>query len=317
MKDPIQTAADLLKKGELVAFPTETVYGLGAPIFNSDAIAKIFVAKGRPSDNPLIAHIASLEQVDDIARDIPADFYRLAEVFFPGPLTLVLKKHPRVPSIVSGGLDTIALRMPNHPIAHQLIIAVGQPLVAPSANLSGKPSSTTAEHVRTDFGDKISMVIDGGKTEVGIESTVISLIDEPCLLRPGSITAGEIEKVLGKTLRESKGQEKHASPGTRYRHYAPKAKVKLFENAREMIEYLEKFPQVQRMVFTSLQASDLYGMLRKADEENVEEVVILCTEETRQNQALMDRLIKSAGISASFQSTDACAVSPEFPTTTQ
>lgn len=296
MKNTIQTAADLLKKGELVAFPTETVYGLGAPIFNSVAIAKIFVAKGRPSDNPLIAHIASLSQVEEIAREIPADFYRLAEAFFPGPLTIVLKKHPQVPSIVSGGLDTIALRMPRHPIAHELILAVGEPLVAPSANLSGKPSSTTAGHVKADFGAKIGMVIDGGKTEVGIESTVISLIEEPCLLRPGSITAEEIEKVLGKPLREAKRQEKHASPGTRYRHYAPKARVKLFDEMEELKKYQDKFPKTQRMVITFLKSSELYALLRRADQEGDEEIIIYCSPAMQQNTALMDRLQKAANI---------------------
>ena len=196
--DQLQRAADLLKAGHLVAFPTETVYGLGAPIFSPEAIQSIFKVKGRPADNPLIAHVSSVEQVSRIALEIPEAFYRLAEVFFPGPLTVVLKRRPDVPSIVSAGLETIAVRMPSHPIALKLISLVDEPLVAPSANLSGMPSSTQAEHVLDDFDGKIAAVVDGGKTEIGIESTVINLLGEtPILLRPGSISKEALEKVLG------------------------------------------------------------------------------------------------------------------------
>jgi L-threonylcarbamoyladenylate synthase len=289
----ISLAAELLLKGELVAFPTETVYGLGAPIFQPEAIAKIYTAKGRPSDNPLIAHIASLSQVEQIARDIPPEFFRLAEQFFPGPLTIVLKKHPSVPAIVSGGLETIALRMPSHPLAQALIAAVGQPLVAPSANLSGKPSSTTAQHVRADF-KEIGAVIDGGETEYGIESTVVSLVYTPCLLRPGAISKEAIEKVLGQQLHEAAPHDRLSSPGTRYRHYAPEAQVKLFTRQDELERYLQEAPERRRLLISNIQSVNLYSLLRQADEEKQEEIVIFCDEQTVQNLALMDRLHKAA-----------------------
>lgn len=290
--DQIAEAAEFLRKGELVAFPTETVYGLAAPIFNSEAIAKIYLAKGRPSDNPLIAHIASLDQIYKIARDVPPEFYLLAEKFFPGPLTVVLKKHASVPPIVSGGLDTIAVRMPRHCIALELIAAAGQPLVAPSANLSGKPSSTTAQHVAADFEDKIAAVIDGGATEFGIESTVISLIGEPCLLRLGAVPQAEIEKVLGKPLAQPSAQSKLSSPGVRYRHYAPEAQVKLFACKDELNHYFEKAPEMRRLIIDGVTAFNLYAQLRRADEESAKEILILVTSEMLQNHALMDRLLK-------------------------
>ncbi len=297
LPDQIQIAVELLKKGELVAFPTETVYGLGASIFNPGAIAKIYSAKGRPSDNPLIAHIASLDQVRQIACEIPEDFYRLAEAFFPGPLTVVLKKHPQVPSIVSGGLETIAIRMPNHPIARQLILSVGEPLVAPSANLSGKPSSTTAQHVIDDFEGKIGAVIDGGKTVYGIESTVISLISTPCLLRPGAVSKEAIEKVLGKEIRTGAFEEKLSSPGTRYRHYAPKATLKLFTCKDELDRYLNTSPHAKRLILDEIKTADLYAMLRKADDEKYEEIILYCSPAMTQESALMDRLQRASSLS--------------------
>jgi L-threonylcarbamoyladenylate synthase len=291
--DQIALAAEYLLKGGLVAFPTETVYGLGAPIFNPDAIAKIYLAKGRPSDNPLIAHISSLDQIHQIARDIPPEFYLLAKAFFPGPLTLVLKKHPSVPSVVSGGLDTIAVRMPSHPIAQQLIEAVGQPLVAPSANLSGKPSSTTAEHVINDFEGKIQAVIDGGATEYGIESTVVSLVSDPCLLRLGAVPKAAIEAILGLPLGEATCDHKLSSPGTRYRHYAPDARIKLFESQKELEAYLTNQPDLRRLINPKITLANLYAVLRQADEEKYEEIVLYCHPEIRLNDALMDRLLKA------------------------
>ncbi len=292
--DQIALAAECLQKGELVAFPTETVYGLGAPIFNPDAIAKIYLAKGRPSDNPLIAHISSLDQVHQIARDIPPEFDLLANVFFPGPLTVVLKKHPSVPSIVSGGLDTIAVRMPRHTVAQQLIAAVGQPIVAPSANLSGKPSSTTAQHVVSDFEGKIKAVIDGGPTEYGVESTVVSLVSEPCLLRLGAIPSAQIEQALGMSLGEATQEHKLSSPGTRYRHYAPEARIKLFINQLEMETHLKDHPDLRRLINPKITLANLYAVLRQADEEKYEEIVLYCHSEMRLNDALMDRLLKAS-----------------------
>lgn len=293
--DQIPLAAQLLLQGELVAFPTETVYGLGAPIFHPETISKIYAAKGRPSDNPLIAHISSLAQAEQIARDIPPEFYLLAKAFFPGPLTIVLKKQPSVPSIVSGGLDTIAIRMPSHPIALALIEAVGQPLVAPSANLSGKPSSTTAHHVVADFEGKIGVVIDGGETKYGMESTVISLVaDTPRLLRLGALSPEEIEKVLGQGLQEASREDKLSSPGTRYRHYAPSARVKLFTSSSELDLHLKTSPAQSRLVLSKVQGASLYALLRQADDEKKDEILIVCDAEMLQDRALMDRLYKAS-----------------------
>lgn len=286
----VEQAATLLKNGEVVAFPTETVYGLGACIFNEEAIQKVFDVKGRPIDNPLIAHICDLDQLSKIARDIPQDFYRLAKVFFPGPLTIVLKRNPKVPDIVSGGLDTIAVRMPSHPIANELIRLVGEPLVAPSANLSGKPSATRAEHVMDDLSGKISGVIDGGPTEIGIESTVISLISEqPVILRHGNVQQEEIEIVLGRTIRKMTSEDPVMSPGMKYRHYAPKAIVKLVTSLDCLCS------GNKRLIVTSICAQTIYNILRQADKDGYEEVVVFCDEETLNDAALMDRLQKSAG----------------------
>lgn len=298
----LEHAAELLKKGHLVAFPTETVYGLGAAIFNSDAIASIFTAKGRPSDNPLIAHVSSLEQVEEIAEEIPERFYLLAKAFFPGPLTVVLKRKSHVPAIVSAGLPTIAVRMPSHPIARALIELVGQPLVAPSANLSGKPSATQAEHVLEDFEGKIAAVIDGGKTDFGIESTVISLLDDvPVLLRPGAITREQIEEVLQCSLSTEAG-ERVMSPGMKYRHYAPRTPIKTFSTLSALEDYLTSHPS-KKMILSAgpfehpdhflLTAKDFYALLRLADQKNYSEILVLCDDELQKQTALMNRLSKA------------------------
>lgn len=283
----IQEAAELLKKGELVAFPTETVYGLGAPAFQPLAVAKIFETKGRPADNPLIVHLSNLEQLKSVAVDIPPDFYKLSERFFPGPLTVVLKRHPSVPSLVSAGMNTIAVRMPSHSIAHALIDAVGEPLVAPSANLSGKPSSTSLEHVREDFEGVIGGVIDGGSTQFGIESTVISLLsDPPVILRPGTITQEAIEEVLQKPVREKSPIDAILSPGMKYRHYAPHATVKL------VMQEPETHPK--RLIIHNISAETLYEALRKADREGYEEIAIVCDQKIVKDKALMNRLMHAA-----------------------
>lgn len=288
----IQQAARLLREGNLVAFPTETVYGLGACIFDTEAIAKIFTVKGRPSDNPLIAHIGAVEEVHKIAREIPEEFYTLASHFFPGPLTVVLKRHPSVPSIVSAGLETIALRMPSHPLALALLKELGEPLVAPSANLSGRPSPTRLAHVLEDLGDKISLAIDGGESVFGIESTVISLTHDPTLLRPGVIPAAEIEKVLGKKLKRATEKDAFASPGMRHRHYAPRGKMRLafseadIGSAERVISRLSSaYP---------LSSHTLYDLLRQADHEGVQDIVVYCDTIIQQDEGLMDRLRRAA-----------------------
>lgn len=293
--DQLEEAAALLHRGEIVAFPTETVYGLGARIFDQPAIDKIFQVKGRPSDNPLIAHLSSLDQLSQVAQEIPDDFFRLADVFFPGPLTLVLRRHPAVPAKVSAGLDTIALRMPAHPVARGLITALGEPVVAPSANLSGKPSSTSAAHVLEDFSGKIAAVIDGGVSEVGIESTVMSLIDPsfPVLLRLGTIRKQQLEAVLGKPIEMASSTTPTASPGMKYRHYAPRATVRLFCDLHALRAY-HTHPDKQMIIADELSAHSLYALLRLADAHSKEEVLIFCSDTTRADAALMDRLTKAS-----------------------
>ena len=197
-KDKIRYAAQVLKSGGLVAFPTETVYGLGANALDEKAVRKIFKAKGRPSDNPLIVHIAGISWVDRLAREVPCSAKALMESFWPGPLTIVMAKSGAVPDVVTAGLDTVAVRMPSHPVALELISQAGIPVAAPSANISGKPSPSAARHVVDDLSGKVDIIIDSGCTDVGLESTVLNLTaDPPEILRPGSVTAQQLEKVVG------------------------------------------------------------------------------------------------------------------------
>ncbi len=303
----LEEAADLIRQGYLVAFPTETVYGLGASIQHPEAIARIFQVKKRPADNPLIVHIHSIEQVEELAEEIPAVFYILAIHFWPGPLSCVLKRKPSVPSIVSAGLDSIAIRIPSHSLALELIRRVGSPLVAPSANLSGKPSSTCAAHVLEDFQGQIAGILDGGKSLLGIESTVVDLRKEGevVLLRPGSIGIEDLERVLGAPVTLFSGKGSAPSPGMRYRHYSPECPVKLFKTDRELQEYLERAPLKKRMLLSDpaqektphfdsylLSAEELYALLRQADREEYEEVLVFCNQTTP--LALMNRLTRAA-----------------------
>lgn len=234
-KDDMNRAAVALQAGQLVAFPTETVYGLGADGLNTQACQAIYEAKGRPSDNPLILHIADLAMLEDICQNIPDRAYVLAEAFWPGPLTLILEKTSLVSEVVSGGLDTVAVRMPNHPVALELIRKVGRPLAAPSANLSGRPSPTTATHVAIDLEDRIAGILDGGPCEVGLESTIVDLtVDPPAILRPGGISAEALEKVLGlvNTGQALDPDQAPKAPGMKYRHYAPSVPVYLLDEGR-------------------------------------------------------------------------------------
>ncbi len=289
--EQIEQAAQLLREEQLVAFPTETVYGLGAPIFSPKAIAKIFQVKRRASDNPLIAHVADLKQAESIAF-LSDDFYVLAKAFFPGPLTLVMKKRECVPDVASSGLDTIGVRMPAHPVVQELIRLVGQPIVAPSANLSGKPSATRVEHVLADFDGEIGGVIEG-QCSFGLESTVLLLEPEPVLLRPGRVTKEELEAVLGKSIALAGETSEPRSPGMKYRHYAPNARLLLFETQEELQAHLRMFPDVTREVL-DVCASRLYHDLREADRKGCEEIVALCDEKIRQDSALMNRLNKAS-----------------------
>lgn len=290
----IQKAADLLKQGKLVAFPTETVYGLGASVFLPEAIKKLFQVKGRPQDNPLIVHISDLNQLSMIVRDLPDKFDLLAKAFFPGPLTVLLPKSASVPGIVSANLPTIGVRMPAHPVALQLINAVGVPIVAPSANLSGKPSSTTAQHVLADFRDTIAGVLDGGPCHYGIESTVITLNPTPLILRPGAISEKQLEQVLNcPVFFIEKDSDKPLSPGMKYKHYAPQAKVLVFYSKKDCDDYMQRTPYCQRLFLTHIKPSELYSLFRKADDEQQEEIVILCDEQMQKNKALMNRIDRS------------------------
>ncbi len=293
----IPEAATLLRE-KAVAFPTETVYGLGAPIFSSSLIAEIFRVKGRPADNPLIAHVSSLEECSRLGRDLPKAFFSLAEAFSPGPLTLVVRKGQSVPEIAVAGLDTIAIRMPDHRIARELIEAVGEPLVAPSANLSGRPSSTTAEHVLRDFNGNIGGVIDGGACSIGLESTVLDLVSfsSPTILRPGHITKEEIEAVLGENVEEYHSGPK-GSPGMRYRHYAPDVPVYVFSDEEAFEGFLQRrenslilSSRPKHSAHLALDACTLYSHLRMADEGEYNAVVIFC--EKSASLALQNRLEK-------------------------
>jgi len=286
----LHTAVELIKKGDVVAFPTETVYGLGAEANNILAVKKTYELKGRPSDNPLIVHVSSLTQVEDITRNLPNSFYKLAEIFWPGPLTIIVEKASKLPDIVTGGLPTVAVRMPNHPLALKLITQTG-PLTAPSANKSGKPSPTKPEHLQQDYGDKLP-ILDGGTTTIGLESTIIDVTAErPEILRPGAISHVELSSVLGedvapfeeKNLDESKPVK---SPGIKYTHYKPNADVKWIKkipksleiNALYIVHSQNKWPNAKNLISYngnfSAMAKDLYDIFRSADRQQYEKIYI-------------------------------------------
>jgi len=234
------TAANLIMNGELVAIPTETVYGLGANGLDEKAVAKIFEAKGRPQDNPLILHICGAEQIELFCHHIPQKAYDLAEKFWPGPLTMVLPARDRVPKRTTGGLSTVAVRCPDNDVTREIIRLSGVPLAAPSANISGKPSTTTAEHVRHDHDGKIAAIVDGGSCRVGVESTIVDLTEQrPRLLRPGGVTPEELMEVLGdlvvdKAVTAQIGKDEVVkAPGMKYRHYAPSEPVVIVSGSRE------------------------------------------------------------------------------------
>ncbi len=289
-------AAAFLKNGEPVVFPTETVYGLGAPIYDEKAIKKIFTIKKRPVDNPLIVHVASWEEALSLCVDPPPAFQVLAHRFWPGPLTIVLQRHEQVFPIISAGRPTIAIRMPSHPGALSLIQKTGEPLAAPSANLSGRPSPTSALDAWEDLKGKTVLILDGGACPIGIESTVISLIESnPVLLRPGSISAKEIEETLQMKLRQRTPNTKIDSPGMKYRHYAPQAKIRLVFRREELCGafILSPNPQKGERLLTT---QSLYAQFREADRLRESLIEIDCTPQLLSNEALMNRILKAANI---------------------
>lgn len=228
----IRRAAEVLRRGGTVAFPTETVYGLGANAWDAAAVRRIFIAKGRPSDNPLIVHVAHRRGVEEVVRAVPPEAEELMRSFWPGPLTLVLPRHPAVPDAVTGGLETVGVRMPAHPVALAFIEAAGVPVAAPSANRSGRPSPTEAGHVLEDLDGRIDLVLDAGPTGVGVESTVLDLTCRPpVLLRPGGVTLEELRSVLGEVAvgGPAGAAEQPRSPGMKYAHYAPRAPMVVVE----------------------------------------------------------------------------------------
>lgn len=321
-REDIQEAGTLLRQGGLVAIPTETVYGLAANALMGEAVARIFEAKGRPQDNPLIVHIAAFEDIQPLVSEIPGQARALAEAFWPGPLTMVLPKSGQIPRETSGGLATVGIRFPSHPVAAAVIRAAGTPLAAPSANLSGSPSPTTARHVKQDLWGRIDAIVDGGSCQVGVESTVITLAEGmPKLLRPGGITLEQLESVLGKVevdhavLHRLEDGAKASSPGMKYKHYAPKARVILVKGAGYVdyvnshagkgvaaLCYQEDGPLLHIPYVSfgaadddSSQAQKLFDALRRLDEEGAAVVYARCPHTDGMGMAVYNRLIRAAG----------------------
>ena len=329
-EDIIREAGALLKAGKLVAFPTETVYGLGADALQEEAARKTYEAKGRPSDNPLIVHIADYEDLRKIAVHIPAETAILAAHFWPGPLTMIFEKSDAVPYGTTGGLDTVAVRMPEDPVAQALIRAAGGFVSAPSANISGRPSPTTADHVREDLGGKIDMILDGGEVDIGLESTILDMtVTPPMILRPGAITAEMFEEVIGpvsvdETLLGDESDKAPKAPGMKYRHYAPRAKLIIIEGdlrkeilAIRQLSYEahregrtvgiiatgETLPFYNYGIVKNIGtrenektiARNLYKVLREFDGEDVETIYSESFAVQGMGKAIMNRLEKAAG----------------------
>lgn len=328
--DVIARAGVILKKGGLVAFPTETVYGLGGDATNPEASHKIYAAKGRPSDNPLIVHISNSQALEKIVTEMPQAAYTLMERFWPGPLTMIFQKNERIPYETTGGMETVAVRMPSDPIARALIDASTGYIAAPSANISGRPSPTRAEHVIQDLGGKIDMILDGGAVPIGLESTIIDLTEDvPIILRPGYITLEMLCEALGEVrvdpaLIAADSDQKPKAPGMKYRHYAPKADLKVVEGETDAvvqaINYMCKELAAQKKkvgiiateetkarysqgIVISIGARDdeesiarhLYGSLRQFDEWGVDAILSESFASAGIGQAIMNRLLKAAG----------------------
>lgn len=329
-KSILEEAGNILKQGGLVAFPTETVYGLGANALDEEAAKKTYAAKGRPSDNPLIVHIARTEDLEGIVEEIPVSMRKIAERFWPGPLTVIFNKNDRVPLGTTGGLGTVAVRMPDDEIARELILAGGGYISAPSANTSGRPSPTTAQHAAEDLSGKIEMILDGGSVDIGVESTILDMtVTPPMILRPGAITKEMLEEVVGEVtvdqaLLSENSVEAPKAPGMKYRHYAPKAGLTIVQGNEKLVtEYinsqcksLEAKGQRAGVICTDEDrelydaavvksigtredeegiARHLFGILRAFDEEDVTCIFSEAFDTPQMGQAIMNRLLKAAG----------------------
>ncbi len=316
----IRRAAEVIKEGGLVAFPTETVYGLGANALDAEAVRKIFVAKGRPLDNPIIVHIASVDQLDILTDRPEAATLRLAERFWPGPLTIVLRKSSRVPEVVTAGGDTVAIRMPDHRVAASLIRESGVPVAAPSANVSERPSGTTGVHVLEDLGGKIDLVLDAGMVRIGVESTVLDLsVEPPAILRPGAVGLEDLEAVLGKIDMGSRGEGLARSPGVRHRHYSPRASLILVEASQDAVvlelarqrmksgDKVAILTQIPSSYESRTQANivampaglddyarQMFAVLREMDAKAVDVIIVEGVEERGIGRAIMDRLKRAS-----------------------
>lgn len=317
-------AANILLSGGIVAIPTETVYGLAGSVFNPQAIKKIFAAKGRPSDNPLIVHISDIGEIYNIVSYFSPKAKKLAEKFWPGPLTIILPKNKNIPDEVTAGMDSVAVRFPSNKIAREIIKKSGVPLVAPSANLSGKPSPTQFSHVVKDLDGKVDAIIDGGNCDIGVESTVVSFLqDTPKLLRPGAITPEDIEKTIGKieidksVFEKISSNQKVLSPGTKYKHYSPKAKVIMVKAPSEIFSKYVNFNYSPGVIALCLdedisylkvpyisygsiknsmeQAHNIFDKLRKTDELNAKLVYAHFYENDEVSIAVYNRLVRAAG----------------------
>ena len=329
-RETLKKAGEILRKGGLVAFPTETVYGLGADALNEQAAGKIYAAKGRPSDNPLIVHIADMDSLTMITKTIPEKARIIAKKFWPGPLTMIFRKTECVPLGTTGGLDTVAVRMPDHAIAREIIRAGGGYIAAPSANTSGRPSPTTARHVEEDLAGKIDMVVDGGSVEIGVESTILDMtVEPPMILRPGAVTREMLESLVGeilvdKTLIEPNSGNPPKAPGMKYRHYAPKAEMTILEgDISRVIEEINRmaaektakgfkvgiigteetagryvtgnFKCIGTRQDEATVAGNLYGILRDFDSDGTDYIYSESFSTCGIGSAVMNRLLKAAG----------------------
>jgi L-threonylcarbamoyladenylate synthase len=310
--DAIDAAVEVLRRGGLVAIPTETVYGLAADASDPDAVRRIFAAKGRPADHPLIVHLPDADALDGWADPVPDGARALADAFWPGPLTMVLPRHARVPDVVTGGRDTVGLRVPAHPLTHRLLVRFGGGLAAPSANRFGRVSPTRAGDVVADLGGDVDLVLDGGPCEVGVESTIVELTGEPTVLRTGQITADQLEEVLGRPVRTDAGGPSRA-PGMLPSHYAPAARVVIAEDPSEVVAahvargervavLAERTPAglpVDVVVLAPVgdaegYARHLYQRLREADAAGVDVVVAVPPAPEGVGIAVRDRLARAA-----------------------